>query len=289
MNPVHIDNYGVYGDSMLHITTKRVFCYVLYCLAILSLPCLGQATQDSPDSKTDPVIRKRFTDIFPDADSSKIQMRQAFQDKRDYRKSVVTSVKAGVPADDATLLQAYVSSSMGMEYGTSISLDAILCSELTAVRKIEGDVSKIMTQRKFNVIQGWDDDGFAAFRSRQCNNIFKAQSLCEDATLLLKLDRRLSDQYGMIRLIYEVKAGPRRNDTSSFAEPDKAQSAELEEYMGILQTDVKSSAVNAIGATCSKITSENKKSDEDAISDVSNHLKTKTQRDQLKAAVERKK
>src|SRR5713101_2615583 len=112
---------------------KTLSALVVCLFLIPPFECSGQGYSDRAQSNvpSDALLR-HFKKAFPAVDVSRIQTRQVFEDQTDYRETLGSSVDEGTPRATSTIVQAEVSSEMGMEYNT-VTLDVILCDEPRAL------------------------------------------------------------------------------------------------------------------------------------------------------------
>jgi len=191
-------------------------------------------------------------------------------DEQELRRALTDLPPADAKAVAGTTpVKAYLNQAIGTVFNRPESLTAIFCDRATAFASIEDGVSGVLTSRKYDVSSGWDaQGGLKATKQTDSHDsklpppeVFKSPSKCEDITLKVKIDQNgLSDR--ALTLDYTVLAGPRPDRASK---TDVSDDPAVAQYMSSIFGGLRSAAVAALKAHCTRIKVTDIRSKDEAI------------------------
>lgn len=189
--------------------------------------------------------------IFPEFLSPNAKAVQIFQTGSEVRKAVPQSNT--VPTD-GHVLNASRSSRLGMEWGDTVEVQAIICDKET-ITLVENSVLSLLREEEFQPLGAWDGRGFLKAERVSHGLLFKnPPPQYESVHLVVKLDGQPANLAQYITLIYAVQAGPRpQYDRKAWS--DQTDNSSVKTYIGVLSNLMHDRALVAIKEHCSKVDS----------------------------------
>jgi hypothetical protein len=171
--------------------------------------------------------------------------------------------------------------------GPPIEISALVCDPKRTVDLIKAASERLLRTSQYQIeYPGWSAIGFLFARKRTRGQILGKPTLFEDLHVALKVDANISDASGVVTIIYEVKAGPRENDTAGWE--DRTDSALVFKHVDLLRWKIRNVIQTAFESYCGCIRGQASYSYDEAVVEVMKHLDA-SQKSALKASLARRK
>jgi hypothetical protein len=208
-----------------------------------------------------------------------------FDEEDEYRREFIGKTMEGRVSTSADVIDAHENHEFASEWGSSVSVSVLLCPREQTVNIIEKGISDLLKARQYQTIMPWNTEGFLLAERPPGSVPAVFEGLKDDIKLIVKVDHRLQEHLGVVSLLYQIFASPRRTDKKAFE--DRSQDDSARRYIGTFLETMKDTVAGCVQQSCRRVSSGRRESRREALARVDSELTTE-QAEHVKAKLEEK-